>query len=388
MNKNERLYYFDWLRVLAFWLLILFHSWQPFNNFHWIIKSKNTSIVADILTVFTHGWRLHLIFLVSGIGTWFAMKSHSKHFFKDRFTRLIIPFLFASIFITPSQRFFQAIQNNENINDYIDFLYLYPSRIIEKDHTFSFLLWFKEIGIHLWYLPYLLIMTIILFPIFTKIRTNRISFSFVNRIIQMPYGIFVLVIPIFLCRLILKPLFPAYTDWADFFTYIWSFLYGFVLINEIDFYIPILQKNKNKLLAIGLISSLTLIIGSGNENLVNSYLNPTYDIFHLMITTLSAFIAFSWVMYFVALFSDKMNFKSKILREANNSILPIYVLHQSVIVTVGYYVIKLNAGSLLEFVIIFITTALSCGLLYKLIKQSSILKLLFGINNNYTQQRV
>ena len=379
MNKNERLYYFDWLRVLAFWLLILFHSWQPFNNFHWIIKSKNTSIVADILTVFTHGWRLHLIFLVSGIGTWFAMKSHSKHFFKDRFTRLIIPFLFASIFITPSQRFFQAIQNNENINDYIDFLYLYPSRIIEKDHTFSFLLWFKEIGIHLWYLPYLLIMTIILFPIFTKIRTNRISFSFVNRIIQMPYGIFVLVIPIFLCRLILKPLFPAYTDWADFFTYIWSFLYGFVLINEIDFYIPILQKNKNKLLAIGLISSLTLIIGSGNENLVNSYLNPTYDIFHLMITTLSAFIAFSWVMYFVALFSDKMNFKSKILREANNSILPIYVLHQSVIVTVGYYVIKLNAGSLLEFVIIFITTALSCGLLYKLIKQSSILKLLFGI---------
>jgi len=62
MRKNERLYYFDWLRVLAFWLLIFFHSWQPFNNFHWLIKSNNTSIIADILTVFTHGWRLHLIF--------------------------------------------------------------------------------------------------------------------------------------------------------------------------------------------------------------------------------------------------------------------------------------------------------------------------------------
>lgn len=379
MSKNVRFYYYDWLRVLAFWLLILFHSWQPFSNFHWVIKSDYTSIIADILTIFTHGWRLHLIFLVSGIGTWFAMRSHKNHFFKDRFKRLIIPFVFASILITPSQRFFQALQNNENFNSYLDFLKNYPSKLLENDFDFSLLLWFKEFGIHLWYLPYLLIMTIMMFPLFLKIKKNDISFNFVNNIIQRPYGIFILAIPIFICRLILKPIFPAYTDWADYFTYLWSFIYGFVLINDNSYYINILKMNKKRLLFIGLFSSLTLIIGSINENLVEAYLNPKFDLYHIIITTLNALIALSWTMYFVALFSEKMNFNKKILREANASILPIYVLHQSIIVAVGYYVINLKISGLFEFIVILIVTIFSCILIYKFLKQNKILRLLFGI---------
>ncbi|WP_334055684.1 acyltransferase family protein [Polaribacter sp. P097] len=379
MRKNERLYYFDWLRVLAFWLLIFFHSWQPFNNFHWLIESNNTSIIADILTVFTHGWRLHLIFLVSGLGTWFAMKTSKKQFFKDRFKRLIIPFAFASILITPSQRFFQAMQDKEAFQNYLYFLESYPSRILDHDFSFSFLLWFKEIGIHLWYLPYLLVMTFVLYPIFTKIKNKEIKFDWIKNVMNKPYGIFVLALPIFICRLILKPIFPAYTDWADFFTYLWSFLYGFVLINDIDYWMVIIKRNKNKLLIVGVLCSLSLIIGSSNENLVSAYLHPKFDWYHVLITTLSALIAFSWIMYFVDLFSEKMNFKSSILPEANNSILPIYVLHQSIIVAVGYYVVQLNLGSLIEFLIILITTILTCLLLYKFLKRNAVLKTLFGI---------
>lgn len=379
MSKNVRFYYYDWLRVLAFWLLILFHSWQPFSNFHWLIKSDYSSIIADILTIFTHGWRLHLIFLVSGIGTWFAIRSHKNLFFKDRFIRLIIPFVFASIFITPSQRFFEALQNNEKFNNYLDFLKNYPSIILENNFDFSFLLWFKEIGIHLWYLPYLLIMTIMMFPLFVKIKNNDFSLNFINKLIERPYGIFILAIPIFICRLLLKPIFPAYTDWADYFTYLWSFIYGFILINDNSYYINILKKNKKRLLYIGLFSSLTLIFGSTNEYLVEAYLKPKFDIYHLFITTLNALVAFSWTMYFVALFSQKMNFKFKILREANASILPIYVLHQSIIVAIGYYVINLKIGGLFEFIIIVIVTVFSCIFIYKFLKQSRVLKLLFGI---------
>jgi len=321
-------------------------------------------------------------FLVSGLGTWFAMKSSKKQFFKDRFKRLIIPFAFASIFITPSQRFFQALQNKEAFQNYLYFLKSYPSRILDHDFSFSFLLWFKEIGIHLWYLPYLLVMTFVLYPIFTKIKNKEIKFDGIKNFTNKPYGIFVLAIPIFTCRLILKPIFPAYTDWADFFTYLWSFLYGFVLINDIDYWMVIIKRNKNKLLIIGVLCSLSLIIGSSNENLVSAYLNPKFDWYHVLITTLSALIAFSWIMYFVALFSEKMNFKSSILPEANNSILPIYVLHQSIIVAVGYYVVQLNLGSLIEFLIILITTILTCLLLYKFLKRHAVLKTLFGIKQN------
>lgn len=74
-----------------------------------------------------------------------------------------------------------------------------------------------------------------------------------------------------------------------------------------------------------------------------------------------------------------MNFKSSILPEANNSILPIYVLHQSIIVAVGYYVVQLNLGNLIEFLIIVTTSILSCLLLYKFLKRHTVFKTLFGI---------
>ena len=57
MLQTQRLYYLDWLRLSAFIILILFHSWQPFTNFDWLIKSNHKSMVADIFTVFFHTWR-------------------------------------------------------------------------------------------------------------------------------------------------------------------------------------------------------------------------------------------------------------------------------------------------------------------------------------------
>ena len=37
---NERKHYIDWLRILAFGLLFLFHSWRPFDHFPWHIKNE------------------------------------------------------------------------------------------------------------------------------------------------------------------------------------------------------------------------------------------------------------------------------------------------------------------------------------------------------------
>ncbi|MCE2613728.1 hypothetical protein LVD13_12155 [Flavobacteriaceae bacterium D16] len=74
MTTNKRLYYLDWLRVLAFGLLFVFHSWRPFDHLEWHIKNEDQHTVFDILTLFTHGWRMHVIFLVSGAGTYFAMR--------------------------------------------------------------------------------------------------------------------------------------------------------------------------------------------------------------------------------------------------------------------------------------------------------------------------
>ena len=99
MHSNKRLYYLDWLRVFAFGLLFLFHSWRPFDHFPWHIKNEEQIAFFDMLTMFTHGWRMFLIFLVSGAGTWLAMRSRKGKFVIDRIKRLIVPFLFGILLI-------------------------------------------------------------------------------------------------------------------------------------------------------------------------------------------------------------------------------------------------------------------------------------------------
>ena len=135
MQQKERIYYLDWLRVFAFGILILFHSWQPFTNFHWLLKSEHKPYVADIFTVFFHTWRLHLIFFVSGVGTCLALRSRGKYFFNDRFLRLIVPFVFGAIVIVPCQYYYQMLQKGTEYQ-VCRFYDNYPKFQINKDLQF------------------------------------------------------------------------------------------------------------------------------------------------------------------------------------------------------------------------------------------------------------
>ena len=74
-NRNERLYYIDWLRVLAFGLLFVFHAARFFDDYPWHLKNEEHSEIVNVFVGFTHGWRMHLIFFISGVGTFFALKT-------------------------------------------------------------------------------------------------------------------------------------------------------------------------------------------------------------------------------------------------------------------------------------------------------------------------
>jgi glucan biosynthesis protein C len=217
MEQKERIYYLDWLRISAFGILILFHSWQPFNNFDWLIKSDSKSLVADILSVFFHTWRLYLIFFISGIGTWISLNSKAISFLNNRFLRLIVPFVFAAIVIVPCQYFYQMLQKSPDVT-FLDFMSNYPKTIINKSFKFDIFLWILEIGIHLWYLPSLFIMTLITLPLLKRINAKGLSEAFMLRINEYPK----LPTMCFTKNLysdIFKTIFPEYTSVADFLTY-------------------------------------------------------------------------------------------------------------------------------------------------------------------------
>ncbi|RZK13099.1 MAG: hypothetical protein EOO43_18270, partial [Flavobacterium sp.] len=302
MKQQERIYYLDWLRIFAFSILILFHSWQPFNNFHWLIKSNHTSLVADLFTVFFHTWRLYLVFFVSGVGTFFAIRFGGKQFFYDRFMRLIIPYMFGSLLIVPCQYYYQSVQAGAH-SSFIHFIENYPTFIASKNLRFDPFLWIIEIGIHLWYLASLFIITVLTYPFLKKIDRYGISEVLLQRLNKSPEWILLFTLPIVSIIMILKPAFPEYTSITDFLTYAIFFIYGFVFMKQHDRLLPVIQKSNSILLITGIVSSVLLVGCLLYEPLKNAAFNPAYNPYHLVVSLLLGCSAFSWTLYFVSLFS-------------------------------------------------------------------------------------
>lgn len=378
-NSNKRYYYLDWLRVMAFGLLFLFHSWRPFDQLPWHIKNEDQSVVFDLLTFFAHGWRMSLIFLVSGAGTYLAMRSRKGAFITDRIKRLLVPFLFGILLIIPPQRFYEWIMFRDFQGDFIDFIVTYPGYQFDSNMGSSILLWFGHLGTHLWYLPFLFVMTLFSLPLLRRIMNRRYDFTLLKRLLSTRFGILALVIPLFLSRLTLKPFFSEYTDWADFFVYLWPFLYGFIFMTDHSF-IEIVKKKTTLLLNSGILSSTFFIyIVSLGDEVIQVYLNPSFTFLHIGVSLIAALIAVSWILFFVGLFAKVMDFNHRWLIPANVSILPIYVLHQTLIIVFGYYVVGLDLNLFVKFLLIAFTAIPASVGLYKIIQTNNMSRFLFGL---------
>ena len=112
--STNRLYYIDWLRVLAFGLLFVFHSMRFFDDFPWHLKNDLHHNIFNSLVLFTHTWRMPLIFIISGVGTNFALSSRGKSFISDRVKRLVIPYILGIIILIPPKNFWSQYHNMDS----------------------------------------------------------------------------------------------------------------------------------------------------------------------------------------------------------------------------------------------------------------------------------
>jgi peptidoglycan/LPS O-acetylase OafA/YrhL len=68
------------------------------------------------------------------------------------------------------------------------------------------------------------------------------------------------------------------------------------------------------------------------------------------------------------------------LRYANEAVLPFYIMHQTVIVCLGYFVVRQPIPDLLKFAIIAAGAFAVCAALYELlVRRINVLRFLFGM---------
>lgn len=107
----DRRYDLDWIRVGAFFLLILYHTGMFYVPWDWHVKTPHPVEALEPFMLMTNPWRLTLLFLVSGAATRFmADKVSVGKLTTARIARLLPPLIFAMFVIVPPQSYYQIVE--------------------------------------------------------------------------------------------------------------------------------------------------------------------------------------------------------------------------------------------------------------------------------------
>jgi hypothetical protein len=99
-----------------------------------------------------------------------------------------------------------------------------------------------------------------------------------------------------------------------------------------------------------------------------------------LLALLRAFNAWAWLIVICGFGSRHLNFSNRFLRYASEAVLPFYILHQTVILAIGFYVVQLDIAIWAKYLIIAAISFLAIIALYDLlVKRMNILRFLFGM---------
>jgi len=370
MKTTIRRYDLDWLRVIVFALLIFYHVGMFFVPWGWHVKNN---VIYDWLRwpmSFLNQWRLPILFVISGMGTYYALGKRSMgKFMWERFLRLGIPLVVGMILIVPPQVYFERLVDGSFTGSYWKYFTTIAFDGIYPEGNYS---WH-----HLWFLPYLLVFSLILAPLFVYLRKHNTRFiDWVKRLIQRTWGIYIFVIPLYFAESLVEPFFPIthalVDDWFNFTFSIILFFYGFVMIATGDVFWQTIAKIKYKALILG-------IIGFSGQAIIWLFFEDGY-IIHFTEALLKVVNIWSWILVLFAFAAKYLNKPSSGLAYANRAVYPFYILHQTITVGIAYYLMNLDWGLFPKAMILIVGTFGISWLIYDLIiLRIPLLHPLFGL---------
>jgi glucans biosynthesis protein C len=368
-----RLYYLDWLRVLAMIGIFFFHNARFYDTFSdWHVKNATTNIAASALIAFMSQWIMPLFFIIAGAGTYLALKARRPgQYIQERTLRLLIPLIFGMLVIVVPQAYFQALSHGENLGGYnlfqIYWLYL---------QTLPDLNWF-----HLWFLVDLFIFSIIALPLFiTWGGAGKSIISRLAAVLNRPWALSLLLV----CSLAIVNIFifpDGYWGYRNggwnIVAYLLFFISGYLILAN-----PRIMEAVTKLrwvfLGVGIIAFSCLMAFFLDEMADPAkYYGSAGFIFGTIVQALGTWCL---LLFILGLGNRFLNLTNKFLTYSNEAVLPFYILHQTVIISIGFYVVQWSAGIGVKYLTISTTSFIAIMLIYELlVRRINILRFLFGM---------
>ncbi len=381
---TDRRYDLDWLRIIAFGLLILYHCGMFYVTWDWHVKSRFASDAIEPLMVLTNPWRLTLLFLISGAATRFmADKMSAWKLTSSRMGRLWPPLLLAVFVIVPPQSYFEIVEALQKLpaalvaqyplvldNFYVKYITA-SGNWCDTDGCLS-----TPTYNHMWFVAYLILYTLALVPLLPLLRRIPKAAS------VMISGPFLILTPWLIMTALRVTLFPIFgeshdfrEDWYLHPLYFSVFLFGFAIAKHQAFFDQCVRLRWVALtIALGSWAAIVTYYGAYPDGVTP----PDW----LRFIMRGAHELDAWCAIIAAL-----GFAHRYLKTADGpirqmltqAIFPFYLIHQTIIVVAGHFLGELRLPLAIEAPVLIGATALGCWHFYDLGRRVPILRVWIGL---------
>ena len=374
----QRRYELDWLRVSATLLVFLYHSTRFFNLGDWVVKNDNTYVWVEVWNAFAMSWLMPLFFIISGASLFHALGKSGgfKSFYVDKFLRLMIPVVVASVTASAVQVYLERFTHGQFTGSFFSFIPEYFNGLYKGigapggNYAFH--------GNHLWYLLFLFIDSLICYRLFIWFKgSGKGILNGMTRFLAMPGW---MVIWFSIPFLIMKALLPEYVlnvgagAWG-FLYYLWFLIAGFMIMSS-----ERLQRNLTNQRWISLLLGVVLSAAYLYQLFSPSRVMLPVWIGYWLQSLLYFVSAWCWLCAILGFAMRFLAFDRPFLRNANEGVLPFYILHQPVLVCVGLFVMSWEIHDFLKWVIVLIISFLVILSLYiLLVRRFDLFRFLFGM---------
>lgn len=347
-----RKHYLDNLRTIMILLLFPVHTfmiWNDFGSKFYIWNGENKFLSSLIILV--NPWFMAILFVIAGICAKYSLeKRGTKEFLKERFSKLLIPFVSGILLLVPIQTLMAR-----------KFFFGYHGGIL-KNYQYFFTHFTDLSGYdgcftpgHLWFILFLFIISLFTSLIIKYTPNQKVLKKFEKMNIL---EIILLFIPIWLFYYIGN--FGGYSIGKYFILY----LIGYYIFSN-EKIINKVVENKKVILCLFLFLETALVV--------------LYYQFSYYGDFLVNFVCWLGVLTGIIIGKCYLNKETKITKYLSKCSFSIYILHQSILVVLGYYILYTVDHLFLQVVMILLGSFLITVLFYEILRRISYLKKIFGI---------
>lgn len=371
----------DVLRALVVLGLVFFHAglvFSPDDDFY--VKNAGTTDAVTVMAGLGVVWAMPLLFLVAGLGTRHSIRRRGPGgFVRERLLRLGVPLVFATVVLCPLPQWLRLRAADPGYHEsygefWTRFLSVRPDPadfpfVLEGEHF--------ETG-HLWFVVLLLAFSLLLAPVAAPLAAGGARTA--DAVSRRPFLLFLPALPLALINTLLglEENFAGWHRWA----YLLFFLYGFALADD-----DRVRSAMRRLAVPAGVAGLLLFLATAPGFLTED--DPFTAWTPVALVTRALFSAAGWCLMVAILGrldrpreqrSQEWRPPSPVMGYLVVAALPLYVLHQPVVVAFAYGVVGWSAPIVVKYAVIVAASLAVILLVYEyVVRRTRVTRFLFGM---------